>query len=280
MRTSKTSKRVTKRASKTVKTTKTSKATMGTPANRLSMNVTGPQKFSDIDVPDILRTTVATGWNEVDALFTGTGIRPSTVTLVTGLPGAGKTTINLQLADKLAALGHTVLYNSCEESGQQLKMKLEKLELNDMIEKGYHASLTEIGEILEQAEKLRAQTAEGKQFFLFIDSIQTVEKAHEGRGRKPSQQNQSTEAVWDITAWCKQTMAIATIIGQVTKDGEFEGKQTLKHAIDCHLHLHVDTDRKSDTHGKRVAEMEKNRWGTAGLYFTYEVDSSGIRFEG
>ena len=72
------------------------------------------QRFSDIEVPDALRTSLKTGWEYIDALFTGSGIRPSTCCMVTGLPGAGKTTISLQLADSLIGEGHTVFYNSCE----------------------------------------------------------------------------------------------------------------------------------------------------------------------
>jgi DNA repair protein RadA/Sms len=268
-----------KRARKAASTSTTEDAPTSM-VRKLNIGVTGPQKFSAIDVPDLLRTSVATSWPEIDALFTGEGIRPSTVTLVTGLPGAGKTTLNLQLADKLVALGHTVLVNSCEESGAQLKIKLEKLGLDNLISDGYHASLDEVGEILAEAEKLRALTPKGKQFFLFIDSIQHVEKAQEGRGRRLSEQNQAIAAVCDIASWCKSTMAVAMVIGQVNKDGEFEGRQALKHVIDCHLHLHQDTDRKSETYKQRVAEMLKNRMGGSGLYFVYDINSSGITFQG
>jgi DNA repair protein RadA/Sms len=237
------------------------------------------QKFSDITVPDALRTSLKTGWEYIDALFTGEGIRPSTCCMVTGLPGAGKTTISLQLADALIGEGHTVFYNSCEESGQQLKMTLERMNLKNMLSKGFHASLCEIGEILEAADKIRQNVKQGKGFFMFVDSLQTIEKAREGAGRPSSQQNQATEAMWDIAAWCKENMTVALIIGQVTKDGVFAGKQEVKHAIDCHLHLSIDTDKKSDTYKERVAEMQKNRFGSTGTFFPYEVSSRGIEFQ-
>lgn len=237
------------------------------------------QRFSDITVPDALRTSLKTGWEYIDALFTGEGIRPSTCCMVTGLPGAGKTTISLQLADALISQGHTVFYNSCEESGQQLKMTLERMGLKHMLSNGFHASLCEVGEILEAADKIRQNVKPGKGFFMFVDSLQTIEKAREGAGRPSSQQNQATEAVWDIAAWCKDNMTIALIIGQVTKDGTFAGKQEVKHAIDCHLHLSIDTDKKSETYRQRVAEMQKNRFGTTGLFFPYEINSKGIEFQ-
>lgn len=161
------------------KTTKTDSS-----SHRLAQN-NEVQKFSDITVPDALRTSLKTGWEYIDALFTGEGIRPSTCCMVTGLPGAGKTTIALQLADALIGEGHTVFYNSCEESGQQLKITLERMGLKHMLENGFHASLCEIGEILESADKIRQNVTPGKGFFLFVDSLQTIEKAREGRGVLP-----------------------------------------------------------------------------------------------
>ena len=237
-------------------------------------------RFSDIEVPEALRTSLKTGWTYADALFTGDGIRPSTAAMVTGLPGAGKTTFSLQLADYLISQGHTVFYNSCEESGQQLKMTLERLELHHMLANGFHASLCEVGEILENAETIRESMTpqKGKGFFLFVDSLQTIEKEKSGPGRAASQQNQAAEAMWDIAGWCKETMGVAMIIGQVTKDGTFAGKQEVKHAIDAHLHLSIDSDKKSETYRQRIAEMQKNRFGATGLFFPYEMTAQGLLF--
>ena len=114
--------------------------------------------------------------------------------------------------------------------------------------------------------------------FLFVDSLQTIERTAKGPGRPAGPAQQQSEAMWDIAAWCKETMNVAIIIGQVTKDGTFAGKQEVKHAVDCHLHLAMDTDKKSDTYKQRVAEMQKNRFGTSGLFFPYEINSKGIQF--
>lgn len=261
---------------------KTTKKTENSGNHRLAQTVEAG-RFSDIKIPDALRTTLKTGWEYIDALFTGEGIRPSTCCMVTGLPGGGKTTISLQMANSLAEQGHVVLYNSCEESGAQIKMKLEKMEFNALLESNnaYFSSFYDIADILEFADKVRKQhkLAAGKGFFLFVDSLQTIERASKGAGRPAGPAQQQCDAMWDVAGWCKENMTVAMIIGQVTKDGTFAGKQEVKHAVDCHLHLAMDTDKKSETYRQRVAEMQKNRFGASGLFFPYDISSKGIEFQ-
>ena len=68
------------------------------------------------------------------------------------------------------------------------------------------------------------------------------------------------------------------LIGQVTKDGTFAGKQELKHAIDVHLHMGIDTDKNSPMKGERFMEMEKNRFGLTGVPYYYRTVKAGIEF--
>jgi predicted ATP-dependent serine protease len=56
------------------------------------------------------------------------------------------------------------------------------------------------------------------------------------------------------------------------------GKQEIKHAIDVHMHLGMDTDKRSDTYGQRIAEIQKNRFGTAGIYLEFNLTSAGLQF--
>jgi len=234
--------------------------------------------FAEIKIPAELRMQHTTGIPEVDALFAGKGIRPSTVCLFTGIPGGGKTTLSLEMASSLALQGHVVLYNGCEESAAQLKMNTERMKLPG-IEKVYISDFSEVGEIIAACKQLQEKN-KGKQVFLFVDSLQTIEKAKEEgtRGRDLSQQNQAVVATWDIASWCKETMGIAVVIGMVGKDGNFLGKNDIKHAIDCHLHLAVDKDKDSDMKGERFAEMQKNRFGQTGIPFYYQTTSKGVEF--
>jgi hypothetical protein len=46
-----------------------------------------------------------------------------------------------------------------------------------------------------------------------------------------------------------------------------------------HISLHLDTERRSETYGERVAMVEKNRFGVGGLYFSYEITARGLQFK-
>lgn len=251
-------------------------------AGRLAQS-TVAGRFCDIKVPDALRSVLKTGWDHIDALFTGEGIRPSTCCMVTGLPGGGKTTIALQLANALVSQGHVVIFNSCEESDAQIKMKLERMDLDNLLShdaRAYFSSFYDVSDILEYADKIRKENpiSQGQGVFLFVDSLQTIEKASHGRGRPSGPAQQQCDAMWDIAAWCKENMTITMMIGQVTKDGTFAGKQEVKHAVDVHLELIMDTDKRSETYQQRIAQASKNRFGSSGLYFPYEINSKGIQF--
>ena len=95
----------------------------------------------------------------------------------------------------------------------------------------------------------------------------------------PRRGSKEVNATAILTAWAKESFGVLMIIGMVTKSGDFAGKQAIRHIVDAHLHLAVDTDRKSETYGQRVATMEKNRFGTSGIGYTYEINSSGVKFE-
>jgi len=228
----------------------------------------------DVQVPVEMQHNVSTGNPYIDALCSGDGMTPSTVMLLTGLPGAGKSTLQLQLADSITGCGHVALVNTCEESLYQVRKTVKRLNLKNGFIPSYHS---EVHKLIEHADKVRCAN-KGKQMFLFVDSLQTLECSTEV-GRPLSEQSAAVHATLELAAWAKKYYTIVILIGQVTKDGSFEGKQKIKHALDVHLHLGIDTDRKSETYGKRIAEVTKNRFGPAGLYMEFEIHSNGLVFQ-
>jgi len=249
-------------------------------ANKINVGnpeVTTKTNILDIGLPTELENAISTGWQHFDALCAGDGMIPSTVAILTGLPGSGKTTFAIQLADAITGTGNLALYNTCEESIYQVRRTAKRMDLKHGFIPSYH---NDVNDILAHAEAIRAENP-GKQLFLFIDSLQTVEcnEIDSKTGKVYSQQAQTIQSAWRLAEWAKKNYTNAIIIGQVTKDGTFAGKQEVKHAVDMHIFLHLDTDRRSETYGDRVAMVEKNRFGSGGLYFPYEVTSRGIHFK-
>ena len=249
-------------------------------ANKINVGnpkVTTKTNILDIDLPTELENAISTGWDHFDALCAGDGMIPSTVAILTGLPGSGKTTFALQLADSITRTGNLALYNTCEESIYQVRRTAKRMQLQHGFIPSYY---NDVNDILKHADEIRAENP-GKQLFLFVDSLQTIEcnEIDPKTNKVYSQQAQTIQSAWRLAEWSKKNYTNAIIIGQVTKDGTFAGKQEVKHAVDMHISLHLDTDRRSETYGDRVAMVEKNRFGTGGLYFPYEVNSRGIQFK-
>lgn len=229
----------------------------------------------NLDVPQELERTVKTGVTFIDNALGGEGITPSSAILLTGTPGAGKSTLSLQIANSVTGLGHLALYNSGEESLFQIRKVTKRLGFKYGFVAGQDLM---VNDVLEHAKNLKRSNNNNKQMFLICDSIQTLDDGKYQNGMVNSMTAvRCTEAVTDF---CKDTYSIAFLIGQVTKEGEFSGKQAIKHAVDVHLHLSIDLAKKSETYGERILEVQKNRFGPAGKRFIVGINETGLFLKG
>jgi len=218
----------------------------------------------DVEVPEVLRTRVKTGINWLDDLYNG-GLLRTMAILFTGGPGAGKTTLALQLANAFMRNGIMPLYNTCEESLYQIKMTVERLKFRHGFLCGEdricdkiinHAETQDVGVIIQ-------------------DSLQTlIDPKYNNSSYRNNKSDQRCLEV--LTDWAKETKKIVLVIGQVSKSGQFRGSMELKHAVDAHMHLSVDTDPRSDTFEKRLLELQKYRFGPAGQYFVLDMRERGL----
>ena len=225
----------------------------------------------DVEVPQALRTKVKTGVEYIDGSFGGQGITPSSVTLFTGTPGAGKTTMMLKLVDSLVGNGSIGVFNTGEESLFQVKMTAERLRLRNGFAVGEE---THVPTLLENCDKIRAKNPK-KQFVLVIDSLQTMDDGKYKDGHTNSRTPERALAM--ITDWCKENNTCAIVIGQVGKNGQFAGRNVLKHMVDAMLELTVEEDSRSELYGCRVLTMTKNRFGGAGHRFYLDLKKTGFR---
>ncbi len=216
-----------------------------------------PISFSEIESQDDARTT--SGIEEFDRVLGG-GIVAGSLVLIGGAPGIGKSTIVIQMADKLSQNGAKVLYISGEESERQIKMRGERLGLN--AENLFILPETNLQTIMAETDKLRPD-------FIIVDSIQTVysDKIESAPG--------SVSQVRDVAAqfmmFAKQTATPVFLTGHVTKEGSIAGPKTLEHIVDTVLYFEGDRH-----HNHRIIRATKNRFGAANEIGVFEMTNAGL----
>ena len=223
----------------------------------------------DINIPSKLRERNPCGVDYIDAAFGGEGFTPSTISLFTGEPGAGKTTLMLTLANALTSQGYTCLFNTAEESLYQVKLTCERLELSSGFIAGQESY---VPRLLKQCDMLRKKTG-NKPFFLIVDSLQTLNDGKYGEDHTNGQS--AVRALQMLTDYAKEHYINVICIGQVNKSGNMAGSQKLKHMVDAMLHLSIEK-KDEDFKGLRVLETIKNRFGGAGWTFFLDLKKEGF----
>ena len=222
-----------------------------------------------VKVPKELRNKCATGLDYIDTTLGGQGFTPSMVTMFTGTPGAGKTTMMLIMADSLAKQGKLVVFNTAEESLHQVKMVVERLGLKNGFMVGQE---THTPTLIEKCDAIRNKRGnKNKQFVLIVDSLQCMEDGQYNyiNSRTPER------VLQQITEWAKANYTMAMIVGQVNKGGQMSGTNKLKHMVDAMLHLDVERKDK-DLEGCRTLEALKNRFGGCGVTFFLSLNDRGF----
>ncbi|QQS32617.1 MAG: DNA repair protein RadA [Acidobacteriota bacterium] len=217
-----------------------------------------PVSYSDVEPQDDSR--VSSGIDEFDRVLGG-GIVAGSLVLIGGAPGIGKSTIVMQMADKLGRNGTRVLYVTGEESEKQVKMRGERL--------GVEASNlfllpeTNLNAILAETDKLKPD-------FLIIDSIQTVYS--DQIESSPGSVSQVRDAAAKMMMFAKRTATPVFLTGHVTKEGSIAGPKTLEHIVDTVLYFEGDRH-----HNHRVIRAAKNRFGAANEIGVFEMTGTGLK---
>ena len=187
---------------------------------------------------------LSTNIEEFDRVI-GAGIVPGSLTLLTGEPGIGKSTLTLQIANNVAKKT-SVLIISGEESVEQIGTRAKRLKANEDNLKAINAFNLE--EILDTVKK-------EKPGFVIIDSIQVISSID-----IPSTAGSITQVRYcaeQIMEFAKTTNTPVFLIGHVTKDGNLAGPRVLEHLVDTVLHL--EGDRFNEF---RILRAAKNRFGS------------------
>ena len=189
----------------------------------------------------------------------GGGLVQGSLILFGGEPGIGKSTLLLQLAVKLK--GQRVLYVSGEESDQQIKMRADRIGIeNDTC---FILTETNIQNIFTQAEEIQPQ-------LLVIDSIQTLYSSQ--IESSPGSISQVRECTAQLLRYAKLSNVPVFLIGHITKEGSLAGPKVLEHMVDAVLQFEGDRN-----HVYRLLRSIKNRFGSTNELGIYEMLSSGLR---
>jgi DNA repair protein RadA/Sms len=202
---------------------------------------------------------ISTGFGELDRVLGG-GIVPGSLVLVGGDPGIGKSTLLLQVCQKLSE-ELEVLYISGEESLHQIKMRAERI--GTFTKRLTLLCETNLDLIAGVMERHRPQV-------VIIDSIQTMYR--EEISSAPGSVSQVREATGVLMRIAKEKEIAVFIVGHVTKEGVVAGPRVLEHMVDTVLYF------EGDRHAVyRVLRGVKNRFGSTNEIGVFEMCDTGLR---
>jgi len=213
--------------------------------------------FIEIESQDDVR--IPSGVTEFDRVLGG-GIVPGTLVLIGGDPGIGKSTLLLQVADKLSAAGALVLYVSGEESERQIKLRGERLAVE--AKNVFILPETNLENIGNEIERLKPGA-------IIVDSIQTVfSSAIESA---PGSVSQVREVAHQFLLLAKNRGIPIFLIGHITKEGSIAGPKILEHIVDTVLYFEGERH-----HNHRIVRAVKNRFGAANEVGVFEMTGTGL----
>jgi len=199
-----------------------------------------------------------TGIGELNRVLGG-GIVKGSVVLLSGDPGIGKSTILLQVAGNLAKR-HSVLYVTGEESANQLKLRAQRLGVNQpalsvMAESDVLAICGYISQALPQ--------------LVMIDSIQTMHL--EGLSSSTGSITQVRECTNILLKTAKTLNIPVIIVGHINKGGDIAGPKILEHIVDTVLYFEGDR-----VNSYRILRAQKNRFGSTNEIGVFEMLENGL----
>ena len=215
-----------------------------------------PTKLNESEGKDTTR--ISTGFDELDRVLGG-GLVSGSLVLLGGEPGIGKSTLILQICNKIKTDGK-ILYVSGEESGEQIKLRADRLNVKK--ENILFLGETDIDLIEQSILSINPK-------LVIIDSIQTMysEEISSTAG-SVSQVREVTARVMKI---CKSNSITTILIGHVTKDGNIAGPRVLEHMVDTVLYLEGE---RYFTY--RILRGVKNRFGSTNEIGMFEMQSEGL----
>ena len=215
--------------------------------------------LTDLATAEAPPPRAGSGLAELDRVLGG-GLVPASATLLGGDPGIGKSTLLLQAAARFAQSGLKTLYISGEEASAQVRMRAQRLGLQDAPVK--LGTETALRDILTTLDEEKADLA-------IIDSIQTMwsDKVEAA----PGSVSQVRAAAQELTQFAKRSGTAVVLVGHVTKEGQIAGPRVVEHMVDTVLYFEGERG-----HQFRILRSVKNRFGAADEIGVFEMTGQGL----
>ena len=210
------------------------------------------------EINDDIEKRMLTGIREFDRVLGG-GIVEGSLVLLGGDPGIGKSTILLQICQKIG-IDKKILYISGEESARQIKLRANRLDVDT--ENLFILAQTDVGIIIET---IKAE----KPDIVIIDSIQTM--THEEVSSSAGSVTQVRECTNLFMHTAKSLGIPIFIVGHVNKDGNIAGPKVLEHIVDTVLYFEGERN-----YSYRILRSVKNRFGSTNEIGVFEMTQKGL----
>lgn len=212
---------------------------------------------SDVYVPLRVKTPI----EEFNRVLGG-GLVKGAAILIGGDPGIGKSTLLLQLCDKLAKGGIKSIYVTGEESSNQIKMRARRLAIDD--DTTLVLAATNVEDIIATIHENKSNAD-----LVIIDSIQTM--ATRAASSPPGTVSQVKASSHLLINYAKQNEITLLIACHVNKDGQLAGPKLLEHMVDTVLYFEGDHNNYF-----RLLRSMKNRFGGVNEIGVFEMTSKGL----
>ncbi|HSR37263.1 MAG TPA: DNA repair protein RadA, partial [Desulfurivibrionaceae bacterium] len=216
-----------------------------------------PVAIGEVSAQEEARRT--TGIGEFDRVLGG-GVVAGSLVLIGGDPGIGKSTLLLQVMNRLAEGGAPILYVSGEESPQQIRLRGARMGV--AAAQLYLLAETSLEQILQQAAEMQPAA-------LVVDSIQTVYTATIESA--PGSVSQVRETAGRLMVYAKGSGVPVFLVGHVTKEGALAGPRVLEHLVDTVLYFEGGSG-----HPYRILRAVKNRFGSTNEIGVFEMREDGL----
>jgi DNA repair protein RadA/Sms len=213
--------------------------------------------INEIEITESIK--VETGFEEFDRVLGG-GLVQGSLVLLAGDPGIGKSTLILQTAGNICQKGKRLLYVCAEESGSQVKLRAQRLNVNS--DNLYVYSQTDLSMVIDKLDDLKPE-------IIVIDSIQSMyTPVITSSSGSVSQIRECTNILMDIA---KNKNITVVVIGHVTKDGNIAGPKVLEHMVDTVIYFEGDKYKS-----QRLLRSIKNRFGSTNEIGVFNMVENGL----